>query len=77
MFSVVQLKKFVADTLILGIIEWKFCHWWELCLIILLKVDQRLKIGSYSAILPLCLSVGLRVQGSKETAIDAKKIAKR
>lgn len=60
--SLVELKKYVTDACILGIIVGKLSYWKELYSVILFKVDKKLKISFYYAVLPLSLFVGLRME---------------
>ena len=55
----VELKRRIANTSILGIIIGKFCHEKKPCRIILLEVDKNLEIGFYCAILLFGLTVRL------------------
>lgn len=73
----VQLKKHAAGACIVNVIICKLGYWYELCLMILLKVDKRFKIGLYSTVLSPSLITGLWVEGNREVTLDAKKVAKR
>ena len=76
MVATVQLKRCVAGACILGVVISKLGHWQELCPIILFKVDKGLKVGIHGAVLPFCLTVYLRMEGSRESPLDAKIVAK-
>ena len=75
MISAIELKKFVADTDILGIIVGKLRHKMDLCSIILCEIDKSLKVDFYCTILPFDLIVYLWVKGDGEFLLNAKKIA--
>ena len=75
MISTYKLEKCVAGADILSIVIGKFCHGKKLYLIILLEVDKNLEAGFYYTILLFSLTVYLRIKGSRESLLDAKKIA--
>ena len=64
MIFAVELKRGETGAGIFGIIVGVLCHGKELCLIILLKVDESSEIGFYYTILPLSLAVCLCVEGN-------------
>ena len=59
MISLIELKKYVAGTSILGIVINKLHHKKKLSPIILLKVDKSLAIGFYCTILFINLAIYL------------------
>ena len=75
MISAIELKKCVDGAGILGIVVSKFRHRKKPCPIILLKVNKSLEIGFYRTILPLSLAIYLRVEGGRESPLDAEEIA--
>lgn len=74
MISTVQLKKHMFDACILGIIISKLNYCYKPSLFILLKVDKTSKISFYSAVLPLSLTISLRIESSGEVTLNAKNI---
>ena len=76
MVAIVQLEQCVAGACIPSIIINKLDHLQEPCLIILFKVNKGSKVGFYGAVLPFRLTVYLRIEGSGEPLLDAKKVAK-
>lgn len=66
----------MTNTRIFSIILSKFGHWSELCLVILLKFNQSLRISFYYIILVLCLTDSLRIKSGGERLLNVKKIAK-
>ena len=75
MISAIKLKRYEAGAGILTIVIGKLRHRKKPCPIILLKVDKSLEISFYCTILPLCLAIYLRIEGSEEFLLDAKEIA--
>ena len=59
-----------------GIIVSKLRYWWKPGLVILFEVDKCSKVGFYSAILPLGLTVCLMVERGWEPPFDSKKVIK-
>ena len=74
MISAIELKKYVANAGILGIVIDKLCHRKKLCPIILFKVDKDSEINFYYTILPLSLAVCLQVEGGRKFLLDVKEI---
>ena len=74
MISAIELKKYVADAGILGIIVDKLRHGKKPCLIILLEVDEGLEIGFHCAILPFGLTFHLWVEDGRESLLDVEEI---
>ena len=74
MISAIELKKYIANIGIFGIVVSKLRYEKKCCLIILLKVDKDLEVGFHYTILPLSLAVCLWVKGGGESLLDAKKI---
>lgn len=66
----------MACVYIFGIIISKPSPEQEFSLIVLLEIDENLKISLYSTILRLCFIVCLRIESSKEFSFNANKIAK-
>ena len=64
----------MASAGILGIIVGKLYHGKKLCPIILLNIDESLKIGFYYTILPFGLTIYLWVEGGEESPLDAEEI---
>ena len=75
MIFVIELKRFMANAGILGIVIGKFYYKKMSCSIILLRVDKGLEVNFYCTILLLSLAVCLRVEGGKEFSLDAEEIA--
>ena len=75
MISAIELKRCVAGACILGIGVGKLHYRKKPCPIILLKVDQDLKISFHCTILLFSLIVYLWVEGGGESPLDAKEIA--
>ena len=72
MISAIKLERHVTSTSILGIIVNKLYHKKKFYPIILFKVNKGLKIDLYyTTILPLSLTIRLRVEGGKESLLDA------
>ena len=65
----------MANAGILGIVVSKFRYGKNLCLVILLKVDEGLEVGFHYTILPLSLAVRLQVEGGEKFLLDIKEIA--
>ena len=61
----VQFKGHMTDTCVFGIVVSKLGHCKEPSPVILLEVDKSLEISFYSAVLPLGLTVNLRVKRGK------------
>ena len=64
----------MAGTGIFGIVVSKLHHEKKLYPIILLEVDKSLEIGFYYTILPLSLTVRLRVKGGREFLLNVEEI---
>ena len=64
----------MADAGIFCIVVGKLCYKKKSCPIILLEVDKSLEVSFYYIILPLSLTIRLRVEGNKEYPLDAKEI---
>ena len=62
MVAAVQFKRCVANAGIFCIIIGKFSHREESYPVVLLEVDKGLEVGFYHAVLPLGLTVCLRVE---------------
>ena len=75
MIFAIELEKCVACAGILGVIIGKLRYGKKPCPIILLKVDEGLKVGFYYIILPFGLTVCLWVEGGGESPLDAEEIA--
>ena len=75
MIFAIELKKYVAGIGIFGIIVGKLRYEKKLYPIILLNVDEGLKVGFYCTILPFVLTVCLLVESGGESSLDAKEIA--
>ena len=71
MISAIKLKKCATSAGILGIIVSELRYKKKLCLIILLKVDQGLKLGFYYSILPFGLPVCLEIKSGEESLLHA------
>ena len=63
--SVIELERFVASTGIFGMVIYEFCHGQEFCPVILLLSDKGLNVCLHYAVLPLCLTICLRIEGCK------------
>ena len=77
MVATVRLKRSVTGAGIFRIVICKFSYWKESCPVVLLEVDKGLEVSFYGAVLPLGLTVCLRVERGGELAFDAKEVAKR
>ena len=73
--SVIELEKHMATTSIFGIILGKLRHKKKPYLIILLKVNEGLKINFYHTILHFGLIVRLWIEGIGQFPLDAEEIA--
>ena len=71
MISIVEFKKYVADTGILGIIVSKLRHRNKLCPIILFEVDKSSKIGFCHIILSFSLAGRLWIKDDRKFLLDA------
>ena len=70
MISAIELKRYLADASILGIVVGKLRHGKKLYPIILLKVDKSLEVGFHCTILPLSLVVRLRMESDEESPLN-------
>ena len=75
MISAIELERCVAGAGIFGIVVSKLRHGKKPCPIILLKVDKGSEVGFHRTILSLSLAVCLRVEGGRESPLDAEEIA--
>ena len=75
MISAIELEKCVAGADILGVIVGKLRYKKKPYPIILLEVDEGLKVGFHGIILPFGLTVRLWVEGDEEFLLDAEEIA--
>lgn len=75
MIAKIELKKNIANTNILSIIIGKFNHWEKPNPIILLIINKRSEISLYYTILPIGLTISLRVKYSREPLLDSKEVA--
>ena len=75
MIFAIELEKCVASAGIFGIIVGKLRHGKKSCPIILLEVDKSSEVGFHPTILPLSLAVRLRMEGGRESLLDAEEIA--
>ena len=71
MEAAVQPKRSIAGTSILSILISVFNHGQQLSPVILFVVDKGLEISFYSAVLPFCLPIRLRVEGGRESLLVA------
>ena len=74
--TAVQLKRSVTSAAVFRIVIDKFSHRKEPCLVVLLEVNECLEVSFYGAVLPLGLTVCLRVERGGELAFDAKEVAR-
>ena len=70
MLAAVQFKRHMTGSYVLGIIISKFGHWYELGLIILLKIDKVLELHFYYTILLFNLTVNLKVKLNKKLTLN-------
>ena len=77
MIAAVQLKRRVAGARIFCIVIHKLSHWQEPGPIILLEIDEGSKVGLHGTVLPLRLTVSLRIESGGKPMFDPKKITKR
>ena len=75
MISAIELERCVAGAGILGIVVSELRHGKKPCPIILLKVDKDSEVGFHCTILPFSLAVRLRMEGGRESPLDAEEIA--
>ena len=75
MIATVDRKRCVTGVGIFCIIKGKFSYWKELYPVILCKVDKGLEVSLYNAILPLGLTVCLRVERGRESLPQAQEVA--
>ena len=76
MVAAVQLKRSVTGAGIFRIVIGEFSHRKESCPVVLLEVDKGSEVSFYGAVLPLGLTICLRVEGGGKLAFDAKEVAK-
>ena len=62
---IVQLKRYIANTCIFGIIVSKLNYWSKTGSIILLKVNKRLKVDFYNAYLLFYVAINLKIKYDK------------
>lgn len=62
MLATVQLEWGLVATDILDVIIYKLSYWQEPIPIVLLEIDKNSKINLSNAVLPLCLTIYLRVK---------------
>ena len=74
MISAIELKKYVANAGILGVIVDILYHKNKPCSIILLEVNKGLEVSFYCAILLFGLTVRLWIEDGKEFLLDVKDI---
>ena len=55
----------------------KLGYWQDPCPVILLEVDKDLKIPLHGIVLPLDLSVYLRIEGGRKLLLDTKEVVER
>lgn len=75
MIAVIELKKCIAGTCILGIIAYEFHRGQEFYLMNLFLIDKNTKISLYCAILSLCLVIYLSIKYNEKLLLNVKKIA--
>lgn len=76
MVAIVQLKWYIADAYIFGIIISKHNHKQELDPIVLIEIDKSLKICLHNTVLPLYFTFCLRAKSGQEIILNLKKVAK-
>lgn len=76
MVAIVEFKKSMSDTCILGIIIYKLRHWEESGLIILFPIYKCSKVRFYCTVLSCSLAVGLWIEGNGELSLNAKEVTK-
>ena len=62
MVTVVQLERCVTGAGVFRIVICEFSDWKEPCLVVPFKVDKGSEVGFHSTVLPLGLTVCLRVE---------------
>ena len=77
MVAVIQFEQCVTGARIFSVVICELGHWQVLCPIILFKVDKDSKVYLYGTVLPLRLSVCLRIKSNGKPPFDAEKVAKR
>ena len=71
MVVVAELERRVAGTGIFGIVVYKFNHWQEKFLVILLLVYKNSKIYFHYTVLPFSFVIGLRIESHRESLFDS------
>lgn len=77
MVAAVQFKEYVASARVFDIIIDKFNYWKELYPVILLEVDKKTEVGFYYTIVPLSLTVSLRVEDNGKSLLNTQKVAQK
>ena len=75
MISAIEIKKCMVSAGIFSIVVSELHHGKKSCPIILLEDDKSLEVSFHCTILHLSLAVCLRVEGGRESPLDAKEIA--
>lgn len=73
MILAVELERHMVSTRIFCFVVYKFCHREKPCLVILLLIDKSLEKDFFDIVLPLCMTIYLRIKGCKQLLLDSKK----
>ena len=76
MLAIVKLKGCIASAGVFHIIIGKFSYWKEPCPVVLLEVHKNTEVSFYCAVLPLGLTINLRVEGYEKSSFDSEKVTK-
>ena len=77
MVAVVEFAWRMIGAGIFGIIVYKLSYWYKPGPVILFEVNKDLKVGLHSAVMPLCLTISLRLKRGREPMLNAKEVSKR
>ena len=74
MIFIVFFEKFIANTDIFSIIEYKISYWQKLYLVIYVEVCKNLEVTFYCSILIYSLFISLRIESNRKSVLDFKKV---
>lgn len=77
MIFIIQLKKYIFNISVFGIIICKLSYWQKICLVILLAVDKSLEIDFCFAILIFSLIIRLKLESNTKLILNSKKVVKK
>ena len=71
MVLAVKLKRYIPYSGMFCVIISEFCYRYEPRAVLLFVINKDFKVSFYCAVLPLNLTVSLRIEGCKEPLFDA------